>query len=121
MVIATPDMMGVVGKLGRLLGPKSLMPNPKTGTVTQDITKAVKNAKGGQVNYRVDKKGNLQAAIGKASFNEDEIKVNIEEFIKAVNKQKPASAKGKYIKRAVISLSMSPSINLDTLELSDIK
>jgi large subunit ribosomal protein L1 len=121
IVIATPDMMGVVGKLGRLLGPKSLMPNPKTGTVTQDITKAVENAKGGQVNYRIDKKGNLQVAIGKVSFGEDKLKVNIEEFIKAVNKQKPASSKGKYIKRATLSLSMSPSLDLDTAELADIK
>jgi large subunit ribosomal protein L1 len=121
IVIATPDMMGVVGKLGRVLGPKGLMPNPKTGTVTMDITKAVENAKGGQVNFKVDKKGNLQALVGKASFDLEKLTENVTTFIQTVNKQKPASAKGKYIKNAAISLTMSPAVKLDAQELMDIK
>jgi large subunit ribosomal protein L1 len=121
IVIATPDTMGIVGKIGRVLGPKGLMPNPKTGTVTMDVTKAVENAKGGQVNYRVDKKGNIHAGVGKASFSADNIMGNIAELVKAINKQKPASAKGKYIKDASISLTMSPSVKLDTEELLEIK
>ncbi|WP_321312243.1 50S ribosomal protein L1 [Halarcobacter sp.] len=121
VLIATPDCMGLVGKLGRILGPKGLMPNPKTGTVTMDVTKAVNDAKGGQVAYRVDKKGNMHAAVGKVSFSEEAIKENIEAFVSAINKAKPASAKGRYITNAAISLTMSPSINLDVLELMDIK
>ncbi len=121
VLIATPDCMGVVGKVGRILGPKGLMPNPKTGTVTMDVSKAVNDAKGGQVTYRVDKKGNMQAAVGKVSFSEDAIKENIEAFIAAINKAKPASAKGRYIGNAAVSLTMSPSIKLDNLELMDIK
>ncbi len=121
VLIATPDCMGLVGKLGRILGPKGLMPNPKTGTVTMDVTKAVNDAKGGQVAYRVDKKGNMQAAVGKVSFSEDAIKENIEAFIAAINKAKPASAKGRYIANAAVSLTMSPSVKLDTLEVMDIK
>ncbi len=121
VLIATPDCMGLVGKLGRILGPKGLMPNPKTGTVTMDVTKAVNDAKGGQVAYRVDKKGNMQAAVGKVSFSEEAIKENIEAFVAAINKAKPSTAKGKYITNAAVSLTMSPSINLDTLEIMDIK
>ncbi len=121
VLIATPDCMGLVGKLGRILGPKGLMPNPKTGTVTMDVTKAVNDAKGGQVTYRVDKKGNMQAAVGKVSFSADAIKENVEAFVSAINKAKPASAKGRYITNAAISLTMSPSINLDVMELMDIK
>ena len=121
VLIATPDCMGLVGKLGRVLGPKGLMPNPKVGTVTMDVTKAVNDAKGGQVAYRVDKKGNMQAAVGKISFSTEAIKENIEAFVAAINKQKPASAKGRYITNAAISLTMSPSINVDTSELMDIK
>jgi large subunit ribosomal protein L1 len=121
MVIATPDMMGVVGKLGRVLGPKGLMPNPKTGTVTMDVATAVNNAKGGQVNFRVDKKGNIHAGIGKASFSEAAIKENAEKILQTLNRMKPAAAKGKYIKKAVLSLTMSPAVYLDTNELMDIR
>lgn len=121
VLIATPDCMGMVGKIGRILGPKGLMPNPKTGTVTMDVTKAVNDAKGGKVSYRVDKKGNMQAALGKVSFSEEAIKENIETFIAAINKAKPSTAKGRYITNAALSLTMSPSINLDVLEVMDIK
>lgn len=121
VLIATPDCMGIVGKVGRILGPKGLMPNPKTGTVTMDVTKAVNDAKGGQVTYRVDKKGNIQAAVGKVSFSNDSIKENIEAFVGAINKAKPSTAKGRYITNAAISLTMSPSIILDNMELLEIR
>jgi len=121
VLIATPDMMGLVGKVGRVLGPKGLMPNPKTGTVTMDVVQAVKNAKGGQVNFRVDKHGNIHAGIGKVSFDESQLKDNLTTFVQAINKQKPASAKGRYIRHAALSLTMSPSIDLDSQELLDIK
>lgn len=121
IVISTPDMMGVLGKVARILGPKGLMPNPKTGTVTMDVAKAVENAKGGQVNFRVDKKGNIHAGIGKISFTEDQIKENFVTLVQTINKAKPASAKGKYITNGAISLTMSPSITLNTAELMDIK
>ena len=121
VVVAAPDCMGVVGKIGRILGPKGLMPNPKTGTVTPDVATAVNNVKGGQVAFRVDKKGNIHAGIGKASFSADKLEENIRSFMVAINKQKPASAKGRYIKSGAISLTMSPAINLNTSELLDIK
>lgn len=121
MVIATPDMMGVVGKLGRVLGPKGLMPNPKTGTVTMDVAQAVNNAKGGQVNFRVDKKGNIHAGIGKVSFSQEAIRENAETLIKTLNRMKPAAAKGKYVKKAVLSLTMSPAVPLDVNELMDMR
>ncbi len=121
VLIATPNMMGMVGKVGRILGPKGIMPNPKTGTVTMDVAKAVENFKGGQVNFRVDKQANIHAGIGKISFTNEQIKDNFETFIRAVNKHKPASSKGKYIKNAAISLTMSPSITLDNQELIDLK
>jgi large subunit ribosomal protein L1 len=121
IVISTPDMMGVLGRVARILGPKGLMPNPKTGTVTMDVAKAVENAKGGQVNFRVDKKGNIHAGIGKVSFDVAKIEENFKTFVETINKAKPASAKGRYIKNAAISLTMSPSLMLDTAELMEIK
>jgi large subunit ribosomal protein L1 len=121
IVIATPDMMGVLGKVARILGPKGLMPNPKTGTVTMDVAQAVKNAKGGQVNFRVDKKGNIHAGIGKVSFDVDKLKENLVTFVEKINRAKPASAKGRYIKNAALSLTMSPSVKLDTNELMELK
>ncbi len=121
VVVAAPDCMGLVGKIGRILGPKGLMPNPKTGTVTPDVATAVKNVKGGQVAFRVDKKGNIHAGIGKASFDTDKLNENIIAFVAAINKQKPASAKGRYMKSAALSLTMSPAIKFDLSELADIK
>jgi large subunit ribosomal protein L1 len=120
-VIATPDMMGMVGRVARILGPEGLMPNPKTGTVTMDVTKAVTEAKGGKVNFRVDKKGNIHAGIGKASFSRDKIEENLRVFVQKINKSKPAAAKGRYIKNGALSLTMSPAITLDTSELLEIK
>jgi len=120
-VISTPDMMGVLGKVARVLGPKGLMPNPKTGTVTMDIATAVKESKGGKVNFRVDKKGNIHAGIGKVSFSKEAIAENFETFVRKINRVKPASAKGRYIKNAAISLTMSPAIKLDSSELLELK
>ena len=121
VVVAAPDCMGLVGKIGRILGPKGMMPNPKTGTVTPDVATAVNNVKGGQVAFRVDKKGNIHAGIGKASFSAENIAENITAFVSAINKQKPASAKGRYIKNAALSLTMSPAVRFDLSELADIK
>jgi len=120
-VIATPNMMGTLGKVARILGPKGLMPNPKTGTVTMDVAKAVTEAKGGKVNFRTDKKGNIHAGIGKVSFGTDKIKENLETFIQTINRVKPASAKGRYILNGALSLTMSPAVTLDTTELMDMK
>ena len=121
VLIATPNLMGLVGKVGRILGPKGLMPNPKTGTVTMDVAQAVNNAKSGQVNFRVDKQGNIHAGLGKVSFSKEQLNENISTFIKAINKHKPAAAKGRYVKSASLSLTMSPSIALDTQEVMDLK
>jgi large subunit ribosomal protein L1 len=121
VVVAAPDCMGLVGQIGRILGPKGMMPNPKTGTVTPDVATAVKNVKGGQVNFRVDKKGNIHAGIGKASFDSVKIAENLITFVKAINKHKPATAKGRYIKNAALSLTMSPALKLDNMLLLDIK
>jgi large subunit ribosomal protein L1 len=121
VLIATPDTMGLVGKIGRILGPKGLMPNPKTGTVTMDVAKAVKDSKGGKVTYRVDKKGNIHAGVGKASFNNEALKENIVALMTALNKAKPASAKGKYVIKATLSLTMSPSVTINSLEMMDLK
>ena len=121
VLIASPDMMGMVGKVGRILGPKGLMPNPKTGTVTMDVAQAVKNAKGGQVNFRVDKHGNIQAGIGKASFSKEDLQSNLDTFVRIINKNKPASSKGKYVKHAAISLTMSPAVTIDPQDIIDLK
>ena len=121
VLIATPDTMGLVGKIGRILGPKGLMPNPKTGTVTMDIAKAVGDAKGGKVTYRVDKKGNIHCGVGKVSFTDEALVENISTIMAAVNKAKPATAKGRYVTKAAVSLTMSPSVVLDSSEMMEIK
>jgi large subunit ribosomal protein L1 len=120
-VIATPNMMGTLGKVARILGPKGLMPNPKTGTVTMDVAKAVTEAKGGKVNFRTDKKGNIHAGIGKVSFGDQKIIENLTTFVQTINKVKPASAKGRYILNGALSLTMSPAVTLDTAELLEMK
>lgn len=111
--IATPDMMAVVGRLGKILGPRGLMPNPKLGTVTQDVGQAVQAAKGGQVEFRVEKAGIIHAGVGKASFSEGDIAENIRALADAVNRAKPSGAKGTYIKRISVSSTMGPGIKLD--------
>jgi len=111
--IATPDLMPVVGKLGRVLGPRGLMPNPKLGTVTQDVAEAVQGAKGGQVEFRVEKAGLIHAGVGKASFDEKALAENVAALVGAVNRAKPSGAKGTYIKRISISSTMGPGIKLD--------
>jgi len=113
IAIATPEMMPVVGKLGRVLGPRGLMPNPKTGTVTDNVAKAVKEFKGGMVEYRTDKFGNIQVAIGKASFDEASLLANFETVIEELQRVKPSGAKGKYIKKVVVSSTMGPGIKID--------
>ena len=112
-LIATPDLMGLVGRLGKVLGPRGLMPNPKVGTVTMDVTAAVKAAKGGAVEFRVEKTGIVQAGIGKASFPADKIAGNVKAFVDAVNKAKPAGAKGTYVKKVSLSSTMGPGLKLD--------
>ncbi|HIP59919.1 MAG TPA: 50S ribosomal protein L1 [Campylobacterales bacterium] len=121
VLIATPDMMGMVGKVGRTLGPKGLMPNPKTGTVTMDVAKAVEESKGGKVNFRVDKHGNIHAGIGKASFSKEQLQENFDIFVQAINKNKPAASKGRYIKTTSLSLTMSPALSIDVLKLLEMK
>ncbi len=117
-VVATPDMMGVVGKLGRVLGPRGLMPNPKLGTVTFDVAKTVKELKAGKVEYRVEKAGIIHVPVGKLSFEPDKLRENAEAVISAVLKAKPTAAKGKYLKKAHISSTMGPGISLDVADLS---
>jgi large subunit ribosomal protein L1 len=111
--IATPDMMGLVGRLGKVLGPRGMMPNPKVGTVTMDVAGAVKAAKGGAVEFRVEKAGIIQAGVGKASFSDEQISQNIRAFVDAVVKAKPSAAKGTYVKKVSISSSMGPGLKLD--------
>jgi len=110
--IATPDMMGVVGRLGKVLGPRGMMPNPKVGTVTMDVTQAVKDAKGGAVEFRVEKAGIVHAGVGKASFNEDAISQNIRALIDSVVKARPAGAKGTYLKKISLSSTMGPGVKV---------
>ncbi len=116
--IATPDMMGLVGRLGKVLGPRNMMPNPKVGTVTMDVTAAVKAAKGGAVEFRVEKAGIIQAGVGKASFSAEQIVGNVRAFVDAVNKAKPAGAKGTYVKKISLSSSMGPGLKIDLAALN---
>jgi len=117
-VIASPDMMVTVGKLGKVLGPRGLMPNPKLGTVTNDIAEAVKAAKGGQVEFRVEKAGIIHSGIGKASFTEADLRRNFDAFVDAIVKAKPTGAKGKYVRKAAISSTMGPGLKLDVAEVA---
>ena len=117
-VIATPDMMGIVGRLGKVLGPKGLMPNPKLGTVTPNVADAVQAAKSGQVEFRVEKAGIVHAGIGKASFPEADLKANFDAFVDAIVKAKPTGAKGKYVKKLSVSSTMGPGIKIDLAEVA---
>jgi large subunit ribosomal protein L1 len=119
-VIATPDMMGIVGRLGKVLGPKGLMPNPKLGTVTPNVTEAVKAAKGGQVEFRVEKAGIIHSGIGKASFPAEDLKRNFQAFVDAIVKAKPAGAKGKYVKKVALSSTMGPGLKVDVAEVASV-
>ena len=116
VAIATPDMMGVVGKIGRLLGPKGLMPNPKTGTVTMDVTKAVAEVKAGKIEYRLDKAANVHARIGKASFSVDKLVENYVTLLDTLIKVKPSAAKGQYIKNISVTSTMSPAVRINVLK-----
>ena len=117
-VIATPDMMGLVGRLGKVLGPKGLMPNPKLGTVTMNVTQAVTDAKSGQVEFRVEKAGIIHAGIGKASFPQADLKANFDAFVEAIVRAKPSGAKGKYVKKVAMSSRMGPGVKVDTAEVA---
>ena len=115
--IATPDMMGVVGRLGKILGPKGLMPNPKLGTVTMNVAQAVKDAKGGQIEYRVEKAGIIHSGIGKASFPAEDLRANFDALVDALIKAKPTGAKGKYVKKIAVSSTMGAGVRVDTTEV----
>ena len=117
-VIATPDMMPLVGRLGKVLGPKGMMPNPKVGTVTMDIKKAVEDSKGGAVEFRVEKAGIIHAGVGKASFSEDKLAENVTAFLTAIQKARPSGAKGTFIKKITVSSTMGPGVKIDTAEVS---
>jgi large subunit ribosomal protein L1 len=117
-IVATPDMMGEVGKLGRVLGPRGLMPNPKSGTVTFDVTKAVRELKAGKIEFRVDKGANVHAAVGKASFSEDKLLDNARTFLRELLRAKPSGAKGHFIKTLTMSATMGPSVTLDAIAIS---
>ena len=117
VVVATPDMMGVVGRLGRVLGPKGLMPNPKAGTVTMDVTKAVNDIKAGKIEYRLDKANIIHVPIGKASFSEEQLADNFQTLIDAVNKAKPATLKGQYMKSVSVAPTMGPGVKINPLKL----
>jgi len=116
-VIASPDMMGVVGRLGKILGPKGLMPNPKLGTVTPNVAQAVKDAKGGQVEYRVEKQGIIHSGIGKLSFSDEALKANFKALTEAVVKSKPSGSKGKYVRKVSLTSSMGPGLKVDLSEV----
>ena len=119
VVVATPDMMGVVGRIGRVLGPKGLMPNPKAGTVTMDVAKAVADIKAGKIEYRLDKTNIIHVPIGKASFTEEQLADNFQTLIDAINKAKPATLKGQYLKSATISSTMGPGVKLNVGKLAN--
>ena len=118
VVVATPDMMGVVGRLGRVLGPKGLMPNPKAGTVTPDVTKAIADIKAGKIEYRLDKNNIIHVPVGKASFSEEQLADNFQALIDEINKVKPAAAKGQYMKSVTLTSTMGPGVKLNTVKLS---
>ena len=118
VVVATPDMMGVVGRLGRVLGPKGLMPNPKAGTVTMDVAKAVKDIKAGKIEYRLDKTNIIHVPIGKASFTEEQLADNFQTLMDAINKAKPAAVKGQYLKSITIAPTMGPGVKVNPMKLA---
>ena len=118
VVVATPDMMGVVGRLGRVLGPKGLMPNPKAGTVTMDVTKAVNDIKAGKIEYRLDKTNIIHVPVGKASFTDEQLSDNFQSVMGAINKAKPASLKGQYIKSATLASTMGPGVKLNVVKIT---
>jgi large subunit ribosomal protein L1 len=113
VIVATPDMMSEVGKLGRLLGPRGLMPNPKSGTVTFDVTRAVREVKAGKIEFRTDKTGNLHVPVGRRSFTEDQLVENVEAFMETILRARPAAAKGQYVRSVALSSTMSPSVTID--------
>ena len=117
VVVATPDMMGVVGRLGRVLGPKGLMPNPKAGTVTMDVTKAVQEIKAGKIEYRLDKTNIIHVPVGKASFTEEQLTDNFQTLIDAINKARPAAVKGQFLKSVVLTSTMGPSVKINPMKL----
>ena len=119
-VIATPDMMGVVGRLGKVLGPKGLMPNPKLGTVTPNVAEAVKAAKGGQIEFRVEKAGIIHAGLGKSSFSAEDLRKNFDAFVDAIVKAKPSGSKGKYVRKIALSSSMGPGVKVDVAEVASV-
>ena len=118
VVVATPDMMGVAGRLGKVLGPKGLMPNPKAGTVTMDVTKAVKDIKAGKIEYRLDKTNIVHAPIGKASFTEEQLSDNFQTLMGAINKAKPAAVKGQYLKSVTLTSTMGPGVKVNPIKLA---
>ena len=118
VVVATPDMMGVVGRLGRVLGPKGLMPNPKSGTVTMDVTKAINDIKAGKIEYRLDKTNIIHVPVGKASFTDEQLNDNFQSLMGAINKAKPASLKGQYIKSATLTSTMGPGVKLNVVKIT---
>ncbi|MBN1424214.1 50S ribosomal protein L1, partial [Candidatus Fermentibacteria bacterium] len=118
--VASPDMMGIVGPLGRVLGPRGLMPNPKSGTVTRDVGKAVRDAKAGKIEYRVDRGANVQAAVGKVSFGPDKLLENMTAFLESVARARPTGLKGRYLNHVAISSTMGPGITVDPSSLSEI-